>query len=209
MVHLLVINSRPESKLETGAPLPPSIVPELWSGLLAETQALSSVPETEESPPPSKSESPKTQKAALQTSSTPLTSDFPPVPDTHQQDSASHATDDTHSSLRPLLGSRLTESDCTKIDSFLTDFLVPRVIEAMIRCVRDWERDIASNRRGISARLLKVGLKYFGTQKVAPGPLVSPTTMDSNGLAMCVFSLLVCENWKSLLTRQLDKKTTD
>lgn len=193
MVHLLVVNSRPESNPETGAPWQ-SIVPEIWSGLLAETQALSSVSDTES--PASTKEPSKTQKSALQTSSTPLTSDLPPVPFTNNQGTASQDTDDTLSSLRPFLGSRLTQSDFTQIDSFLTAFLVPRVIEVMIRCVRDWERDIASNRRGISARLLKVGLKYFGTtQKAGTGP-VSPT-MDSNGLVMCVVCFVVMNNTNS------------
>ncbi len=193
MVSLLVLNSRQECADQ------PAIVPDIWSGLLAESQALAPFLGSDSPTAPAAKETgtslqqqqqqPPQQllKSALQTSSSPLTSDFLP-PNSHSPSGPLPDKGEDLASVRPFLGSRLTQTDFARIDSFMSDFLAPRVIEAMLKNVRDWERDIASNRRGISARLLKVGLKYFGSQKASgsTGGPVSPT-IDSNGLAMYDF----------------------
>lgn len=41
------------------------------------------------------------------------------------------------------------------------------VSDYMAQQIQEWEREVASAKRGISSRLFKVGLKYFGSQKSA------------------------------------------
>jgi tetratricopeptide (TPR) repeat protein len=73
-------------------------------------------------------------------------------------------------------GNRLSQQDFSSMDNFVKDFLAPRVFETIARQMQIWEKEVASARRGISGRLFKVGLKYFGSSK--NGPLPSGSTTD-------------------------------
>jgi tetratricopeptide (TPR) repeat protein len=76
-------------------------------------------------------------------------------------------------------GSRLSQQDFASIDSFVKEFLAPRVYETIARQMQIWEKEVASARRGISGRLFKVGLKYFGSSKSGPPPAGSTTDPTS------------------------------
>lgn len=76
-------------------------------------------------------------------------------------------------------GIRLSQSDFAAIDAFMAEFLAPRIYGYISNCVKEWERDVASSRRGISNRLFKVGMKYFGGSKQgssASSSFVDPST---------------------------------
>ncbi|KAJ3312147.1 Trafficking protein particle complex 8 [Boothiomyces sp. JEL0838] len=64
-----------------------------------------------------------------------------------------------------LRGNCLSQQDFTAIENFTTNFLATNVFQYISQQMKDWERDVASARRGISGRLFKVGLKYFGSSK--------------------------------------------
>jgi hypothetical protein len=68
-------------------------------------------------------------------------------------------------SLTHKIGLRLSQADFASIDAFMAEFLAPKVFQYIASKMKEWERDVASSRRGISNRLLKVGLKYFGGSK--------------------------------------------
>lgn len=75
-------------------------------------------------------------------------------------------------------GIRLSAADFAAIDSMMSDFLAPQVYAFICNKMKEWERDVASARRGISGRLFKVGLKYFGSSKPTNVPtyFIDPTT---------------------------------
>ena len=61
-----------------------------------------------------------------------------------------------------LRGKCLSMDDFTGIEQFLIKFVCKCTLDWIAANIRDWERDIVSAKRGLSSRLLKVGLKYFG-----------------------------------------------
>lgn len=60
----------------------------------------------------------------------------------------------------------------------MASFLAPKVFEFISVKIKEWERDVAAARRGLSGRLFKVGLKYFGSSKPStqPGSFLDPQT---------------------------------
>ena len=171
---ILKINSRNSQELN-------SVVPDIWSHFLFVDALLesnggsntvsntgSNVQKEEESKSPIK------QKASLDSSTSPVNSNTCLV---------SHSftfTDIQNQFSSEGIGKRLSQNDFSAIDVLMKDFIVSKVIQFMTNSIRDWERDVASNRRGISARLLKVGLKYFGN---GPTSMTGPIT-DSKGRTM-------------------------
>lgn len=77
-------------------------------------------------------------------------------------------------------GKYLADSDFNSVDLFIS-FLKKQVLEYMAAQIRDLEQNVASARRGISNRIFKVGLKYFGG-KLAPIPV--STFIDPSGVVM-------------------------
>ena len=73
-------------------------------------------------------------------------------------------------------GNYLSRADIQEIKKCTKDFVCYQLVNYMGDQINEWERDIASSRRGISARLLKVGLKYFN--KSVP---TTTTFTDSTG----------------------------
>ncbi|KAJ3268862.1 Trafficking protein particle complex 8 [Terramyces sp. JEL0728] len=67
-----------------------------------------------------------------------------------------------------LRGNCLSQQDFSAVEVFMKDFLATNVFSYISQQMKDWERDVASARRGISGRLFKVGLKYFGSSKSNP-----------------------------------------
>lgn len=76
-------------------------------------------------------------------------------------------------SLGHTKGLRLSQTDFAAIDAFMAEFLAPKVFQFISSRMKEWERDVASTRRGISNRLLKVGLKYFGGSKQTTNQVTS------------------------------------
>lgn len=70
----------------------------------------------------------------------------------------------------------ISEEDVFNFDSFINQFLSPYIYNFISTQIQEWEREIFSQRRGISNRLFKVGLKYFGNQPTEPS-----TTVKENG----------------------------
>ena len=81
-------------------------------------------------------------------------------------------------------GSLISVTDFAAIDGCVKDFVLKHVLEEMSRSVREWEREVASARRGISGRLFKVGLKYFGGSKAAA---IQPASFTDKASGATVF----------------------
>ncbi|KAJ3344553.1 Trafficking protein particle complex 8, partial [Kappamyces sp. JEL0680] len=77
-------------------------------------------------------------------------------------------------------GTRLSPNDFASVDALMSQFLAPQIYGHIASRIKEWERDVASTRRGISNRLFKVGLKYFGgsskQNSSQPSSYVDPTT---------------------------------
>jgi hypothetical protein len=82
-------------------------------------------------------------------------------------------------------GHLLSESDFSNVTVFMNEFLAPIVFRNLVSKIIIWEKDVASHKRGISNRLLKVGLKYFGSTK--PSTSVSASPVFSSELNRIVF----------------------
>jgi hypothetical protein len=67
-----------------------------------------------------------------------------------------------------LKGGYLNKDDVLNMEKYLNEFLTPLVFNHIYKMIQEWERNVFANRRGISNRLLKVGLKYFGGGKGTP-----------------------------------------
>jgi hypothetical protein len=70
----------------------------------------------------------------------------------------------------------ISQEDVFNFDTFINQFLSPFIYNFISAQIQEWERAIFSQRRGISNRLFKVGLKYFGNQPPEPS-----TTVNENG----------------------------
>ena len=53
----------------------------------------------------------------------------------------------------------------------------------MAKSIKEWEKDVASVRRGLSARILKAGLKYFSSAPKSTQP-VYPSFTNEAGVVM-------------------------
>jgi hypothetical protein len=79
-------------------------------------------------------------------------------------------------------GRLLGENDFQNVDIFL-GFLVNNIVDWMLVKMREWERDVASQKRGIANRLFKA-VKYFQGSK----PAASSTVVDTNGITLFSYS---------------------
>ncbi|KAJ3330649.1 Trafficking protein particle complex 8 [Blyttiomyces sp. JEL0837] len=61
-------------------------------------------------------------------------------------------------------GSLVSESDIRGFEAFVKEFLVQSVLPNMERKVQHWNEQVASSRRGLTARLFTAGRRYFGNQ---------------------------------------------
>ncbi|KAJ1345343.1 hypothetical protein BSLG_000856 [Batrachochytrium salamandrivorans] len=153
--HLLTINTRPIS-VDT---LP--VVPDIWSASIAETAELL---QKLSSPLPSQ------QNTLI----SPILNDQEPPPLSGLK-STSIPSLENLSITNMACGRRISISDYSSVNTFIEGFLFENIINRMVALMKDWERDVASARRGISGRLYKVGLKYFSGSKSAtaqPAPFI-------------------------------------
>ncbi|KAI8920698.1 ER-golgi trafficking TRAPP I complex 85 kDa subunit-domain-containing protein [Entophlyctis helioformis] len=161
--HLLTINSQPAE------PDQKPIVPDVWSPFIAETAALNrKLASSSPIAPGLGSTLPSIIDQPFQLPSDAGVPQPPPLIDVPQSPPALSLSQQGLSHGR---GLRLSVSDFQAVDVLIKDFLLKQVLDRITRQMRDWERDIASARRGLSGRLFKVGLKYFGASKsAAPAP---------------------------------------
>ncbi|KAJ2997083.1 hypothetical protein HDV02_005897 [Globomyces sp. JEL0801] len=144
--HLININNSKKSGTQ-GA-----VVPDIWGSCMAEYSPLKATLSSNNLLIQVPTESPK------------LENDIIPDLERRKSDEIFHFRARANS-LGQIRGSCLSQKDFASIDTFMKDFLATRVFQQISSQIRLWERDVASARRGISGRLFKVGLKYFGGSK--------------------------------------------
>jgi hypothetical protein len=93
----------------------------------------------------------------LKSSTSPLTVDLP------------HPTSDESSKEPQQSPYKVSKKNFKALSDFVNTYLIPSVAQKMASDIKEWDKEVASNRRGISARLLKVGLKYFGSSSSSSG----------------------------------------
>nr|KAJ3420223.1 Trafficking protein particle complex 8 [Polyrhizophydium stewartii] len=171
--HLLVVNSAPPT------PDQRPVVPDIWSPSIAETAVLlrkisSTTPLASSVPPPPQ----------MNDQGFPVISPGTAHPDTGANLGSGSSLNQQQSVVR---GQRMSISDFSGVETFIRDFLLKHVFDRMTFMMREWERDVASARRGISGRLYKVGLKYFSGSRTAAAP---PTPFTDQATDHVIFPFL-------------------
>eukprot|EP00842_Homolaphlyctis_polyrhiza_P000472 jgi/Hompol1/1425/HPOL_001386-RA len=160
--HLLTINTQPP------APDGKAVVPDIWTPYIAEVNLF-------------KQNKPAASPAAAAQSdpftTTPLNekgfADFGTLADAETR-RAETAVEEI-----PIRGAHISIADFTAIEALIRDFVMKHVFDRITASMREWERDVASARRGISGRLYTVGLKYFSGSKTATKQPVSYSDQTS------------------------------
>ncbi|KAI8819635.1 ER-golgi trafficking TRAPP I complex 85 kDa subunit-domain-containing protein [Fimicolochytrium jonesii] len=77
----------------------------------------------------------------------------------------------------------LTQEDVNALDMFTRSLVTQKLIKHMEACMQQWNEQVAANRRTLTGRLNRLGMKYFGGSGKAQGTSPVPVT-DKTGTMM-------------------------
>lgn len=167
--YLLKLNNAPSSDAQV------AVVPDIWASSVAETIPLTLpyIPTSSSPTTPGMMGSEGTPRQNVH-----LPNRLPSQTSVNSPNELFHFRARANS-LGQRRGNRLSQQDFSSIEQFMKEFLAPKVFDNISSKMKEWEKGVASARRGISGRLFKVGLKYFGSSKPVasyPGSFTDPTT---------------------------------